>query len=70
MTNDNNVNWFYYKNMNVPLDFVCFEASAAPRPENSASAKDALFRLDTQITIFKLFRLLKKMHKFFESTDS
>jgi hypothetical protein len=46
--------------MNVPLDFVCFEASAAPRPENSASAKDALFSLDTQITIFKLFQLLKK----------
>jgi hypothetical protein len=37
----------------VPFVFVCFQASAAPRPENSDSdEKDALCGLDTQITIF------------------
>jgi hypothetical protein len=46
--------------MKVAFDFVCFQASAAPRPENSDSEKDALFSLDTQITILKLFQLLKK----------
>jgi hypothetical protein len=38
------------------LSFVlaCFQASAAPRPENSDSdQKDALFGLDTQMTIFE-----------------
>jgi hypothetical protein len=36
----------------VPFVFACFQASAAPRPENSDSdEKDALFGLDTQITI-------------------
>jgi hypothetical protein len=34
----------------VPSIFACFQASAAPRPENSDSdEKDALFGLDTQI---------------------
>jgi hypothetical protein len=32
--------------------FACFQASAAPRPENADSdEKDALFGLDTQVTI-------------------
>jgi hypothetical protein len=32
--------------------FACFQASAAPRPEDSyPDEKDALFGLDTQITI-------------------
>jgi hypothetical protein len=36
----------------VPFVFACFQASAAPRPENSDSdEKDALFGLDTQIII-------------------
>jgi hypothetical protein len=36
----------------VPFVLACFQASAAPRPENSNSdEKDALFGLDTQITI-------------------
>jgi hypothetical protein len=36
----------------VPFILACFQASAAPRPENSDSdEKDALFALDTQITI-------------------
>jgi hypothetical protein len=38
------------------LSFVlaCFQASAAPRPGNSDSdEKDALFGLDTQMTIFE-----------------
>jgi hypothetical protein len=31
---------------------ACFQASVAPRPENPASnEKDALFGLDTQITV-------------------
>jgi hypothetical protein len=34
----------------VPFVLACFQASAAPRPENS-DKKDALFGLDTQITI-------------------
>jgi hypothetical protein len=34
----------------VPFILACFQASAAPRPENSDSdEKDALFGLDTQI---------------------
>jgi hypothetical protein len=34
----------------VPFVLACFQASAAPRPENSDSdEKDALFDLDTQI---------------------
>jgi hypothetical protein len=38
----------------VPLVLACFQASAAPRPENSNSGeKDALYGLDTQITILK-----------------
>jgi hypothetical protein len=38
----------------VPFDLPCFQASAAPRPENSNSdEKDALYGLDTQITILK-----------------
>jgi hypothetical protein len=38
---------------------VCLQASAAPRPENSNSdEKDALFGLDTQITIFFLARFI------------
>jgi hypothetical protein len=37
---------------NVPFVLACFQASAAPRPENSDSEeKDALFGFDTQITI-------------------
>jgi hypothetical protein len=37
----------------VPFVFSCFQASAAPRPENSdPNEKDALFGLDTQITTF------------------
>jgi hypothetical protein len=36
----------------VPFVLACFQASAAPRPENSDSdGKDALFGLDTQITV-------------------
>jgi hypothetical protein len=36
----------------VPFILACFQVSAAPRPENSDSdEKDALFGLDTQITI-------------------
>jgi hypothetical protein len=36
----------------VPFVLACFQASAAPRPENSDSEeKDALFGLDTQMTI-------------------
>jgi hypothetical protein len=36
----------------VPFALACFQASAAPRRENSDSdEKDALFGLDTQITI-------------------
>jgi hypothetical protein len=36
----------------VPFVFACFKASGAPQPENSDShGKDALFGLDTQITI-------------------
>jgi hypothetical protein len=39
----------------APFVFACFQASAAPRPENPASEeKDALFGLDTQISILKL----------------
>jgi hypothetical protein len=34
----------------VRFVLACFQASAAPRPENS-DKKDALFGLDTQITI-------------------
>jgi hypothetical protein len=35
----------------VPFILACFQASAAPRPENSDSdEKHALFGLDTQIT--------------------
>jgi hypothetical protein len=47
--------WFVRspKKCNVPFARVCLQASAAPRPENSNSdEKDALFGLDTQITIF------------------
>jgi hypothetical protein len=44
----------------VPFVFSCFQASAAPRPENSASEeKDALFGLDTQITITVIFFVKK-----------
>jgi hypothetical protein len=36
----------------VPFVLVCFQASSAPRPENSDSdEKDALFGLGTQISI-------------------
>jgi hypothetical protein len=39
----------------VPFVLDCFQASAAPRPENSDSdEKDALFGRDTQITILDL----------------
>jgi hypothetical protein len=39
----------------VRFVLACFQASAAPRPKNSDSAeKDALFALDTQITIMVL----------------
>jgi hypothetical protein len=34
----------------VPFVHACFQASAAPRPDNS-NEKDALFSLDTRITI-------------------
>jgi hypothetical protein len=35
----------------MPFVLVCFQASAAPRPENSdPNEKDALFGLNTQIT--------------------
>jgi hypothetical protein len=37
---------------NVHFVLSCFQASAAPRPENlDSDEKDALFDLDTQITI-------------------
>jgi hypothetical protein len=47
---------------NVPFVLVCFEASAAPRPEISDSdEKDALFDLDTRKTIiFHLSYLILK----------
>jgi hypothetical protein len=39
----------------MPFVIACFRATPAPRPENSDSdEKDALFGLDTQITILKL----------------
>jgi hypothetical protein len=39
----------------VPFVLTCFQASAAPRPENSDSdEKDALFDLDTQIIVYLL----------------
>jgi hypothetical protein len=38
----------------VPFVLACFQASAAPRPDNSDSdEKGALFGFDTQITIFR-----------------
>jgi hypothetical protein len=41
-----------FERQKVLFVLACFQASAAPRPENSDSAeKDALFALDTQITI-------------------
>jgi hypothetical protein len=40
----------------TPFVFACFQASAAPRRENpNSDKKDALFGLDTQITIFYFF---------------
>jgi hypothetical protein len=37
-----------------PFVLACFQASAAPRPENTDSVeKDALFGLNTQITILR-----------------
>jgi hypothetical protein len=58
----------------TPFILSCFEASAAPRPENSdTDEKDALFGLDTQITIlvltasglfsYKILSLLQKQMK-------
>jgi hypothetical protein len=39
----------------VSFVLVCFQASAAPRPENSDSdEKDALFGVDTEITTMLL----------------
>jgi hypothetical protein len=39
----------------VPFVRACFQASAAPRQENpDSNEKDALFGLDTQITIYSL----------------
>jgi hypothetical protein len=44
-----------------------FEASASPRPENSESdEKDALFDLDTQITIFTTLHLIYNLFIIFE----
>jgi hypothetical protein len=44
----------------VPFVVACFQASAAPRPENSDSdEKDVLFGLDTQITIKVCFFFLQ-----------
>jgi hypothetical protein len=41
----------------VPFVLACFQASAAPRPENTDSDKKyVFFGLDTQITIFCLFQ--------------
>jgi hypothetical protein len=38
----------------VPFVLACFQASATPRLENSdTDEKDALFGLDTQITILE-----------------
>jgi hypothetical protein len=45
----------FYVNLcqKVPFVLACFQASAAPQPENSDSdEKDALLCLNTQITIF------------------
>jgi hypothetical protein len=40
----------------VSFVLACFEASAAPRPENpNSDEKDALFGLDTQMTIFVFY---------------
>jgi hypothetical protein len=47
----------------MPFVLTCFQASAAPRPENSDSdEKDALFGLGTQITI-----VLPRLYDFFEN---
>jgi hypothetical protein len=41
----------------VSFVLACFQASAAPRPENpNSDEKDALFGLDTQMTTY--FRIL------------
>jgi hypothetical protein len=40
----------------VSFVLACFEASAAPRPENpNSDEKDALFGLDTQMTNFVFY---------------
>jgi hypothetical protein len=48
---------------------ACFQASAAPRPENSYSVeKDALFALDTQITIL-FSHITEFMQRFLQCFD-
>jgi hypothetical protein len=43
----------------VSFVLACFEASAAPRPENpNSDEKDALFGLDTQMTNFRILFLV------------
>jgi hypothetical protein len=59
----------------VSFVLAYFQASAAPRPENSDSdVKDALFGLDTQITVyfldfndFFLFCLLSETKQIFQT---
>jgi hypothetical protein len=44
------------KTFNVPFVLACFQASAAPRPENLHSSEiDAHFGLDTQITVIVIY---------------
>jgi hypothetical protein len=50
----------------VPFVLACFQASAAPRPENSDSdEKDALFGLDTKIAITWLDLHINRLAVFF-----
>jgi hypothetical protein len=49
---------------------ACFQTSAAPRPENSDSDKeDALFGLDTEITISEVFFRFVDLKKIFRRND-
>jgi hypothetical protein len=48
--------WFVRSSKIFFFVLVCFQASGVPRPENlDSDEKDALFDLDTQITIIELF---------------
>jgi hypothetical protein len=57
---------FFFFRINVPFVLACFQASAAPRPENSDSdEKDALFGLDTKIAITWLDLHINRLAVFF-----